>query len=71
LDTGDGREQHAPINWIDLPNNTSIDNGKKKRIKGAKPKPLLKCHYCMLSYNSEKERSEHEALWHTEKMKGV
>lgn len=39
-----------------------------KRVKGEKTKPLLKCHYCMLSYNSEKERQEHELAWHPEKM---
>jgi len=67
LDIGDGKERPATIHWIDLPDDASINNGKKKQAKRTKPKPLLKCHYCMLSYNSKKERSEHEALWHAEK----
>ncbi|MEO9294270.1 MAG: hypothetical protein ABI347_01575 [Nitrososphaera sp.] len=67
LDTGNEKEQPAKINWIDLPDDASINNCKKKRVKRTKAKPLLKCHYCMLSYNSEKERSEHEVLWHAEK----
>jgi hypothetical protein len=42
------------------------------KVRRKKSRPILKCHYCMLSYNSEKERSEHESLWHAEKkMKGI
>ncbi|MEM2139465.1 hypothetical protein [Nitrososphaera sp.] len=67
---GNGREQPDRTDWIGPPDD-SINNGKKRQVKRTKPKPLLKCHYCMLSYNSEKERSEHEALWHTEKTKGL
>lgn len=71
LDLEDGREQQpAAINLADLQSDTSIIGGKKiKRTRRTKPKPPLKCHYCMLYYNSEKERSEHEALWHMEKKK--
>lgn len=67
LDIEDRREPPVTVNWMDLPDDASINNGKRKRVKRTKPKPLLKCHFCMLSYNSEKERSEHEALWHVEK----
>lgn len=67
LDIGDGREEPATINWIDLPDDASLNNGKKKHVKRTKPKPLLKCRYCMRSYNSEKERQEHELVWHSKK----
>ena len=69
---GGGRKPLHPAAF-DLPD---VDNDtfavKKPNGRGAKrekPKPLLKCRYCMLSYNSEKERHEHEVTWHAEKMK--
>ena len=30
----------------------------------AKPKPVLKCHFCNLRYCVEEERKEHEKFWH-------
>ena len=67
------------LNGKEEPNSPTLDltdmqqsspvKADEKRVKREKPKPLLKCHYCMLSYNSEKERQEHEAIWHAKKMK--
>lgn len=42
---------------------------KQRRARREKPKPLLKCDYCKLSYNTEKERRDHELAWHSDKMK--
>lgn len=66
------------LNGKERPNSPALDLTYKqpapvkataKRVKRWKPKPILKCHYCMLSYNSEKERQEHELAWHSEKMR--
>ena len=64
---GDGKKPNPAS--FDLADDASINRGKPERTKRGKPKPLLKCRYCVLSYNSEKERSEHELTWHAEKMK--
>ncbi|MEM3095064.1 MAG: hypothetical protein QXX64_05445 [Nitrososphaera sp.] len=69
-DDGDGKNPHPAA--FDLPDVDDVSAVKKPNGRGAKrekPKPLLKCRYCMLSYNSEKERHEHEVTWHAEKMK--
>ncbi len=71
----DGRGGRRPLRpaAFDLPDvDNDVSAVKKPNGRGAKrekPKPLLKCRYCMLSYNSEKERHEHEVTWHAEKMK--
>lgn len=64
-----GKEETRPAWSLDSTDthNASIE-ADEKRVGCEKPKPLLKCHYCMLSYNSEKERQEHELAWHFEKM---
>lgn len=66
----DGRKDPDPIPF-DLTEALApmkkLDGRKARREK---PKPLLKCHYCMLSYNTEKERRNHELTWHSEKMRG-
>lgn len=49
---------------------TPIQKPKERRARREKPKPLLKCHYCKLSYNTEKERRDHELFWHSDKKKG-
>ncbi|WP_337863201.1 hypothetical protein [Nitrososphaera sp.] len=50
----------------------AVKAGNEGVRRKKKSRPVLKCRYCMLSYNSEKERSEHESLWHAEKrMKGT
>jgi hypothetical protein len=68
FDRNGKKELPAPaLDWTNM--QSSIDSTDKKMVKRSKPKPLLKCHYCMLSYNSEKERHEHELTWHEEKMK--
>lgn len=56
-------EKRQPVE-IDL-----FDDVNGKRVQGEKPKPILKCNYCMLSYGSGKERREHEAIWHAEKVR--
>jgi hypothetical protein len=63
------KEPRVPASdWTDM-QSSSPAKTDKKRVRREKPKPLLKCRYCMLSYNSEKERHEHEVTWHAEKMK--
>lgn len=64
-----GKEEpnHITLDLIDT--QTASVKADKKRIKRDRARPLLKCRYCMLSYNSEKERQEHELAWHAEKMK--
>lgn len=67
LDYDDGnRPNSASFDLADA--FTPIEKPNGRLIKREKPKPVLKCHYCMLSYNSEKERREHESFWHAEKM---
>lgn len=62
----------------DKPNSVSFDLADvftpiKKRngrpAKRSKPKPVLKCRYCMLYYDSEKKRREHESRWYAEKIR--
>jgi hypothetical protein len=43
---------------------------QEKRARREKPRPPLNCRFCKLSYNTEKERREHELAWHSDKMKG-
>jgi hypothetical protein len=69
LDDGDGNK--STLGVFDLANADTFtvekpDGGGAKREKPQLPK---KCRYCMLSYNSERERREHEVAWHSEKMK--
>jgi hypothetical protein len=65
-----GNDEPSPGTLLDLTDiQTDLARVDKKTVKREKPKPLLKCHYCMLSYNSEKERSEHELAWHSDRMK--
>jgi hypothetical protein len=67
FDLNGKKEPRAPaLDWTDM--QSSPAKTDKKRVKREKPKPLLKCRYCMLSYNSEKERQEHELIWHSEKL---
>ena len=49
----------------------SIRKPSRKRVTRQKPRPPLKCHFCMLSYNTERERREHELEWHSDKRKKV
>lgn len=37
-----------------------------RRPRMEKPKPPLQCRFCKLSYNTERERREHELAWHSE-----
>lgn len=68
LSDNDEREPPpTPFDLTEVP--APIQKTKERRARREKPKPLLKCHYCMLSYNSEKERRGHELFWHSEKMK--
>lgn len=68
LDLNGKKEPRAPaLDWTDM--QSAPVKAYEKRVKREKPKPLLKCHYCMISYNSEKERQQHELAWHSEKMK--
>ncbi len=46
----------------------SIQIPKRRRARRERPRPPLKCHYCMLCYNTEKERREHELVWHQDKV---
>lgn len=46
--------------------NESISGG---RNRGEKPHTKLKCRFCKLSYNTERERREHEHAWHPNKVK--
>lgn len=58
------------------PNSGFYDNEYDSRIPGlgpipryiSKPKPGLKCHFCNLKYNTEKERKDHEEFWHRDKL---
>jgi len=68
LDYDDGNEPNSPS--FELADAfTSIEKPDGRLAKREKPKPVLKCHYCMLSYNSEKERHKHELAWHAEKIR--
>jgi len=40
-----------------------------RKLKEAKQKPVLKCHFCNLKYCIEEERLEHEKFWHSDKLK--
>lgn len=65
-----GKEEPSPATLSDLTDfQIAPVKAGERRAKREKPKPLLKCHYCTLSYNSEKERQEHELVWHSEKMR--
>ena len=64
----DGREPPPlPFDLTEVP--APIQKPKERRARREKVKPLLKCHYCKLSYNTEKERRYHELFWHSDKMK--
>jgi hypothetical protein len=69
LADNDGRKapEPSPFDLTEALAPMKKPNGRRARRE--KPKPLLKCHYCMLSYNTEKERRDHELTWHSEKMK--
>ena len=65
-----GKPRPAAFDLPDADNDTfAVKKPNGRGAKREKPKPLLKCRYCMLSYNSEKERQKHEVGWHSEKMK--
>lgn len=69
-DVGDGKKSLTPPAVFDLTDADTFTVKKLKRERAKREKPQLpkKCRYCMLSYNSEKERQEHEVAWHYEKM---
>jgi hypothetical protein len=41
---------------------------ESKPRKKARPKPILKCHFCNLKYCLEVERKDHEEFWHSDKL---
>jgi hypothetical protein len=63
-----GKKNPEPLSF-DLADMLESKEPKRRRARVEKPKPLWKCHYCLLSYNTEKERREHELTWHSEKLK--
>lgn len=65
----DGQDKPNPASFDLADVFPSIEKPNGRRAKRERSKPLLKCRYCMLSYNSEKERHEHELSWHSGKMK--
>lgn len=67
FDENNEKERPITTDLEDVAGNAFVNQGKKGRNKSGKP--LLKCRYCMLSYNSEKEKSAHELAWHSAKMK--
>src|SRR5690606_13099304 len=68
LSDNDGREP-PPLSFDLTEVLAPIPKTKEPRARREKPKPLLKCRYCKLSYNTEKERRGHELFWHSDKMK--
>lgn len=64
----DGRKNPDPLPF-DLADAFESKNLNGRRARREKPKPPLKCRFCKLSYNTEKERREHELTWHSEKLK--
>jgi hypothetical protein len=41
---------------------------ESKPGKKARPKSILKCHFCNLKYCLEVERKDHEEFWHSDKL---
>lgn len=67
LDNDGKKPDPVPFDLTDAFASIQKPNGRRTRRE--KPKPALKCRFCSLSYNTEKERREHELAWHSEKVK--
>ena len=37
-------------------------------IRAKRVRPMLKCHFCYLMYNTDDDRLEHEKMWHAAKL---
>jgi hypothetical protein len=47
----------------------SLFRVRERRVGQAKPKPVLKCHFCNLRYFVEEERTDHEKFWHSKNLR--
>lgn len=69
----DGKKKESSSAALDLTGDIMqtypVKADGRRRVRREKPNRLLKCRYCMLSYNSEKERQEHELVWHSKQLK--